>query len=408
MNPKKRAAALTPSSSLLLFVVCIFACSTNNSPINPKPEERDAQDLDSSGPDADMDSARTDAESDQDSNPKTDASYDSDSGGGCAPDPTTDAAVDSDADTDADTALDAREDTTPPTCGNGLVDEGEQCDDGQNGDDNDGCRDDCNYSCRNAASDCENTPGDCRRPVCEAVTPGMVCRWETDPDDLPEDDNSCTIDSCNGSEPVHTDRDDGYPCENGSGSDGDYCKQGACVDPVCGDSVRGPNEQCDDGDDESDDGCSSDCMLESCGNSELDTGEDCDDGANGDADDGCDDTCRFSCTFPELDCTDDDAGDCELPICQTNERGKLCGVTLLAEGDPCDNQMDIYAMKISGILHVAGRIEKPTFSAITLIRKSATALRPSATTTASTTESVSIPATRIPAAAVTIADPIRP
>ncbi|MBN1654450.1 MAG: DUF4215 domain-containing protein [Deltaproteobacteria bacterium] len=334
VNPKKRANALSLGASLLLVFVVACACSSNDSPVEPEPEESDARDPDHNGTDAATDSSRIDARASEDSKQKTDDYDDSGGGGGCAPDPT----LDADAYADADTAFDAAVDTALPTCGNGLVDEGEECDDGQNGDDDDGCRDDCNTSCRNAASDCENTPGDCRRPVCEAVTLGMVCGFEADPADLPDDGNSCTIDSCDGSEPVHTDRDDGYPCENSSGLNGDYCKDGTCIDPVCGDGVRGPLEQCDDGDNLSGDGCSADCVLESCGDGNLDAGEDCDDGANGDADDGCDDTCHFSCARPELDCTDDDASDCEVPVCQTNERGQVCGVTLLAQGDACDNR----------------------------------------------------------------------
>ena len=34
-----------------------------------------------------------------------------------------------------------------PGCGNDVVDSGEECDDGQNGDNDDGCRDDCTFSC---------------------------------------------------------------------------------------------------------------------------------------------------------------------------------------------------------------------------------------------------------------------
>ena len=37
----------------------------------------------------------------------------------------------------------------PSTCGNGEVDEGEECDDGKNGNQSDGCKDDCTYSCHN-------------------------------------------------------------------------------------------------------------------------------------------------------------------------------------------------------------------------------------------------------------------
>src|SRR5690606_22556200 len=35
----------------------------------------------------------------------------------------------------------------PAGCGNGVVDSAEECDDGRNGRDDDGCRDDCTYTC---------------------------------------------------------------------------------------------------------------------------------------------------------------------------------------------------------------------------------------------------------------------
>lgn len=43
----------------------------------------------------------------------------------------------------------------PPDCGNGVVDGTEDCDDGQDGDPDDGCRDDCTFSCE-VAADCDD------------------------------------------------------------------------------------------------------------------------------------------------------------------------------------------------------------------------------------------------------------
>lgn len=65
--------------------------------------------------------------------------------------------------------------------------------------------------------------------------------------------------------------------------------------PVCGNGVREACEQCDDGNIDSGDGCSSICMVEGtrqCGNSEVEPGEECDDGNNLNGD-GCSADCRL-------------------------------------------------------------------------------------------------------------------
>ncbi len=229
------------------------------------------------------------------------------------------------------------EDPTQTTCGNGVVDEDEQCDDG-NSDDGDGCENDCSFTCSDAISDCPaDAVGDCQRPVCIAVSAGAVCATETDESDFPDDGDPCTADRCEGSTPGHTDRDDGYPCENGAGDSGDYCRQGICIDPVCGDGVEGPLEQCDDADTESGDGCAWDCTLEACGNGDLDIYEDCDDGNSDDAD-GCDRDCEFTCSVAEEDCPADVPGDCRVPACVANANGRVCGEQAEPDGGGCDNQ----------------------------------------------------------------------
>jgi hypothetical protein len=49
---------------------------------------------------------------------------------------------------------------TPAGCGNRVVEAGEACDDGRNGDQADGCRDDCTYSCV-TQDECRDEFGDC-------------------------------------------------------------------------------------------------------------------------------------------------------------------------------------------------------------------------------------------------------
>ncbi|MAJ61836.1 MAG: hypothetical protein CBC48_19085 [bacterium TMED88] len=60
---------------------------------------------------------------------------------------------------------------------------------------------------------------------------------------------------------------------------------------VCGDSIVEGNENCDDGNAFSGDGCSEYCRLEICGNGTLDFGETCDDG-NTTPGDGCSEVCQ--------------------------------------------------------------------------------------------------------------------
>jgi cysteine-rich repeat protein len=73
------------------------------------------------------------------------------------------------------------------------------------------------------------------------------------------------------------------------------CNDGLCVPLACGNSIISPDEICDDGNNESGDGCSADCQSsESCGNGVTDTaaGEQCDD--NNDVDgDGCQHDCKL-------------------------------------------------------------------------------------------------------------------
>jgi cysteine-rich repeat protein len=79
-------------------------------------------------------------------------------------------------------------------------------------------------------------------------------------------------------------------CDDGNIDDNDGCSSG-CVLEICGDGVIQADELCDDGNDENNDGCNSSCTSdETCGNGVLDPGESCDDGNNVDGD-GCDALC---------------------------------------------------------------------------------------------------------------------
>ncbi|MEZ4383132.1 MAG: DUF4215 domain-containing protein [Nannocystaceae bacterium] len=100
-----------------------------------------------------------------------------------------------------------------PVCGNGVVEPGEECDDG-NDDDLDGC-----------TSECEDAP------VCTLGTEGCPC--------------------------------DGQSCNAGL-----MCEAGTCVEQamaVCGNGVVEPGEECDDGNQQPFDSCANNCVATSFG-----------------------------------------------------------------------------------------------------------------------------------------------
>jgi cysteine-rich repeat protein len=126
------------------------------------------------------------------------------------------------------------------TCGDGTVNIGETCDDGNVLND-DGCGSTC-------------------------ALEGSIC-------------GNGTIES-------------GEECEDGNITDFDGCSH-LCKTERCGDGVLQPNEQCEDGNVLDNDGCSATCVAEqtiACGNGILETGETCDDN-NLISGDGCSATC---------------------------------------------------------------------------------------------------------------------
>jgi cysteine-rich repeat protein len=128
-------------------------------------------------------------------------------------------------------------------CGDGVVDSGEQCDDG-NTDPGDGCTAAC-QSETGATAECGN---------------GVI--------------------------------ESGEECDDANDEAGDGCDACVMEDNVCGDSMIGAGEECDDGNTEPGDGCDADCATEAtCGDSMIGAGEECDDG-NTDDGDGCSATCE--------------------------------------------------------------------------------------------------------------------
>lgn len=146
--------------------------------------------------------------------------------------------------------------TTPPaiavfeiTCGNGVLDAGEACDDG-NSLAGDGCSSDCEveecWNCSGAGVD-----------TCAPQMSGVACA---------SDGNPCRDDVCDGTGTcTHPAAADGIACDDHVAcTTGDECRGGECrgTAPTCGDGTLTPGcEQCDDGNLLDGDGCAADCSL---------------------------------------------------------------------------------------------------------------------------------------------------
>ncbi len=88
----------------------------------------------------------------------------------------------------------------------------------------------------------------------------------------------------------------GEECDDGNSNDGDGCSS-ICQEEFCGDSViqEGLGEQCDDGNTNGGDGCGPLCYTESCGDDVVQGSEECDDGNNENGD-GCSSSCNIEST----------------------------------------------------------------------------------------------------------------
>ena len=195
-------------------------------------------------------------------------------------------------------------------CGNGTLDLGETCDDG-NTNSGDGCTADClsvepGYACLTPGAACESTVqcGD-----------GIISGSETC-----DDQNQSNGDGCS----RNCQLEPGYNCP---------IVGAACRALRCGDGIVAGFEECDDNNGNSGDGCSSSCLLErgfqcatpgractrtTCGNGVQEGAEDCDDG-NYDTGDGCSPLCTFE------------------PVCNNGICEERCGDGIRLGSEGCDD-----------------------------------------------------------------------
>lgn len=232
--------------------------------------------------------------------------------------------------------------TEPATCGDGVVQAEEECDDGTDNDD--------------------SVPGACRRNCARAacgdgvvdLVLGEVCddgatNSDTQPDACRTD---CTPANCGDGviDPAV-----GETCDEG-GANSDTAASACrtdCTTARCGDGVTDLNEACDEGLDNSDTtpgGCSTGCRRASCGNDVVDPEEVCDDGAGNS--DTLPNTCRTTCRRPacgdgvrdEQEACDEGTAnsDTQPDACRTDCSLARCGdgVTDPSLAEECDGQAD--------------------------------------------------------------------
>ncbi|MCB9706562.1 MAG: DUF4215 domain-containing protein [Myxococcales bacterium] len=206
-------------------------------------------------------------------------------------------AGDTDTDTDTGGTDTTGTETTggpPPSCGDGMVDAGEECDQGA-----------------------KNSESGLCTPLCTLATCG-----------------------------------DGYvypaaeSCDEGMDNAEDAGCLPDCTMNTCGDGFLYEGvEECDDGNTEDHDGCTSECQIDLCGNGEVDFGETCDDGNQIDTD-ACLSTCEAaSCGDGFLqegveECDDGDAN-ADDAACLSTCVAATCGDGFVQAGvEACDEGMD--------------------------------------------------------------------
>ena len=194
---------------------------------------------------------------------------------------------------------------TVVVCGNGLLQAGEACDDG-----NTVSGDGCSSTCTVEVAVCGNGI----RQGAEGCDDGNTVSWD-----------GCSA-TCTVEVPVcgNGHRQGTEACDDGNTVSGDGCSSACTVEvAVCGNGVRQGAEGCDDGNTVSWDGCSATCAVEVpvCGNGHRQGTEACDDG-NTVAWDGCSATCTV-----------------EVPVCGNGhlQGTEACDDGNTASGDGCSS-----------------------------------------------------------------------
>jgi cysteine-rich repeat protein len=210
------------------------------------------------------------------------------------------------------------------SCGDGILDEYEECDDG-NRIDNDGCDASCLLECGNGVQQGNEQCDDGNTDI------GDGC------------DESCIIEICgNGVVQINE------SCDDGALLNGDGCDN-ACQEEICGNGIlqAAIGEACDDGNTDNNDGCDANCFQEVCGNGVAQThiGESCDDGDNDD-NNGCNNICQLQICGDGIlqgtEACDDGVNNSDLlaGACRTTCQLPGCGDGVQDTNEACDNGLN--------------------------------------------------------------------
>ena len=143
--------------------------------------------------------------------------------------------------------------------------------------------------------------------------------------------------------------DPGEECDDANAVDEDFCSN-TCLLPACGDGVVAGGEACDDGNMVDDDACTNACALPGCGDGIMQMNEECDDGNMVD-DDGCSNACALpvcgdgipagdeECDDGNMTNTDGCTNACLLPVCGDGyvQMGEECDDGNMVDNDMCGN-----------------------------------------------------------------------
>ncbi|MBK9755594.1 MAG: DUF4215 domain-containing protein [Nannocystis sp.] len=182
----------------------------------------------------------------------------------------------------------------PPGCGDGVVDMGEECDDGDVADD-DACRSNCTLA---ACGD-------------GAVNVGVEACDDGNQVDADGCRNNCQVAKCgDGVVQVGVEG-----CDDGNQNDADACSN-TCQAGSCGDGKAQPGEQCDDGNANNFDACLNACTTAKCGDGVVYGGvEQCDTS-------GASLQCNANCTVSK--CGDGVANAAAGEDCDTGAQSASC------------------------------------------------------------------------------------
>src|SRR5690606_28799669 len=134
-------------------------------------------------------------------------------------------------------------------------------------------------------------------------------------------------------------------CDDGNLEDGDDCSSKCLVEPPvdCGDGIvdERDGEQCDDGNFIPGDGCSPACRLEECGNAILDPGEECEPNLVSEPNPNLDAGVPLDASVSAAGATAQGAAHAEAPACSDVCLLELyCGDGWVTAGEECDDAFD--------------------------------------------------------------------